>query len=632
MCGLTAIIKATALHGDVTRLVCALTEKLIHRGPDSQGHWSEGCVALGHSRLSILELSAAGKQPMSSRDGRWVIAFNGEVYNHHDIRTQLPGPWRGHSDTESIVEGIATWGVRDTIARCAGMFAIAVWDRAERCLWLVRDRMGEKPLYYGHIGDAFRVASELKALLVGAPRPGVDRDALALYLRHNYIPAPYTIWRGVRKLLPGHLLRVGLGQHGLPDPEPWWTVRDQVQGARFNGTDTEAIELLDRLLRGVVAGQMVSDVPLGAFLSGGVDSSAIVALMQAQSQRRIKTFTIGFDNPGYDESGHAEAVANHLGTDHTTLRVTAAQAQAVIPDLPTVYDEPFADSSQIPTLILSRLTKKHVTVSLSGDAGDELFAGYNRYTLLGRMSRAQRWIPRWARRAAAGIITAVPPSLWDALSRPLPGARRMGDKAHKLAGVLGAPSVDHLYHDLVSHWNDPAAIVIGGYEPLTALTDGRISGVHEELGRLQFLDQVSYLPDDILVKVDRAAMSASLETRVPFLDHRVVAFAWSLPARLRVRDGQGKWILRRVLDRYVPRTLIERPKMGFGVPLDAWLRGPLRDWAESLLAEDRLRCEGFFHPGPIRRKWAEHLSGQRNWQYHLWDVLMFQAWHERWRS
>lgn len=628
MCGLTAVISHSSSNPSPVELASAMSAAIPHRGPDAHDVWSEDSVALGHVRLSILELSPAGAQPMVSSDGRWVIAFNGEIYDHAAMRSDLSGPWRGRSDTETLVEAFAAWGPEVALTRASGMFAIAAWDRRERRLWLARDRFGEKPLYYGIVGSTFRAASELKALLAGAPRPAVDRNALALFLRHNYVPGPYTIWQGVHKLPPGHLLSVDAAGHA-DAPRPWWRVADLVTTPAFTGSDDDAVNELDRRLRLVVGRQMAADVPLGAFLSGGVDSSAVVALMQAQSTRRVRTFTIGFEEKDYDESGHAEAVARHLHTEHTTMRVTAEEARSVIPDLPTIWDEPFADSSQIPTLLLSRLTKQHVTVSLSGDGGDELFAGYNRYTLLSKLARAYA-IPTILRRVIAIAMRAVPPRIWDMAAWPLPGARRAGDKAHKLASVLAAQGVDELYLGLVSHWPDPSRIVLGGTEPATALTDGWARTIADRLRRLQYLDQVTYLPDDILVKVDRAAMSTSLETRVPLLDHGLAAFAWSLPNRMRVRDGHGKWILRQVLDRYVPRALIERPKMGFGIPLGEWLRGPLRAWAEDLLAEDRLRREGFFHPAPIRLKWAEHLTGRRNWQYHLWDILMFQAWHARW--
>jgi len=635
MCGIAALLGP--IGPDFSMSIAGMAAALHHRGPDAQGAWSGDGVALGHARLSIIDLSPAGAQPMASRDGRWTVAFNGEIYNHLELRAELGGSWRGHSDTETLVAGFATWGFEATLQRCVGMFAIAAWDASRRSLWLARDRMGEKPLHYGVLAGQFRAASEIKALLADGLRPEVDRNSLTLLLRHNYIPAPYTIWRGIAKLRPGHLLEVC--QDALDKPlvsRPYWSVDDLTGQKPFAGSDPEAVDRLDAVLRGSVRGQMMADVPLGAFLSGGIDSSLIVALMQAQSPRPIKTFTIGFSEKDFDESAYAADVARHLGTDHTTMQVTAAEALAAITELPAIWDEPFADSSQIPTLLLSRLTRRHVTVSLSGDGGDELFAGYHRHFLFSRMRRLQSRVPLLLRTLAARGITAIPPAGWDLAAAPMRwwkpvGMKAVGDKAHKLAGLLDAPTPDHLYQRMVTHWPAPEDLVIGGHEPPTVLTDGRASRVEDPLSRIQYLDQLSYLPDDILVKVDRAAMAASLETRVPFLDHRVVDFAWSLPTRLKVRDGQGKWILRQVLDRYVPRPLIERPKMGFGVPLAAWLRGPLRAWAEDLLAEDRLRQEGFFHPAPIRQKWTEHLSGRRNWQYHLWDILMFQAWWQHWR-
>jgi len=613
-----------------------MVSAIRHRGPDANSAWIGKGVGLGHARLSIVDLSAAGAQPMPSRGGSWTIAFNGEIYNHQEIRAELPGPWRGHSDTETLIEAFAAWGVEATLSRCVGMFAFAAWDANSRTLWLARDRMGEKPLYYGVVGGVLRVASELKALLADGQRPEVDRRSLALFMRHNVIPAPFTIWQGVFKLKPGHVLAIPADAwQGELVSRPYWSVDDFTGQTPFAGSDDEVVSHLDTLLRSSIRGQMEADVPLGAFLSGGIDSSAVTGIMQAMSSRPVRTFTIGFDERDFDESAHAEAVARHLGTDHTTLRVTAQQALEVIPRLPVVYDEPFADSSQIPTLLLSELTRKHVTVCLSGDGGDELFAGYNRHFLFNRLRHLHTYVPSFVRRMAGGGITSVPTSTWDFAAKLLGGnrlgLRAVGDKAHKFAEILKAPSADHLYRSLVTHWSSTESLVIGGTEPLTILTDGRAARVTDPLARIQYLDQLTYLPDDILVKVDRAAMAASLETRVPFLDHRIVEFAWTLPTSLKVRGGKGKWILRQVLDRYVPASLIDRPKMGFGIPLASWLRGPLRDWAESLLSEDRLRNEGFFHPAPIRKKWEEHLSGRRNWQYHLWDVLMFQAWWDYWR-
>lgn len=662
MCGLTGCWQSGSFSAErATATLDVMATAIAHRGPDDSGIWfdADAGIGLAHRRLSILDLSPAGHQPMSSASGRYVLVFNGEIYNHLELRWELERnhpqpltpnpsstegrgayPWRGHSDTETLLAGFEVWGIAATLQRAIGMFAMAVWDRAERNLTLARDRLGEKPLYYGWQGECFLFGSELKALRAHpAFNATIDRDALSLFLRHNCLPTPYTIYQGIHKLPPGTLLTLsGTARRADPIPVAYWSLRDAVeqgQAQPFQGTDAEAITALDDLLRDAVRRQQLADVPLGAFLSGGVDSSTIVALMQAQSSRPVKTFTIGFHENGYNEAHYAQAVARHLGADHTELYVTPEQARAVIPRLPTLYDEPFADSSQIPTFLVSELTRRQVTVSLSGDAGDELFGGYNRYLLADSIWRNIRWLPPALRTLAARSMTALSPAAWDrfygVLARVLPPRWRFslpGDKAHKLARILTAASPELIYRDLVSHWPQPATVVIGATEPATVLNQ---AATWPNLGfeqRMMVLDALSYLPDDILVKVDRAAMAVSLETRVPLLDHRVVEFAWRLPLSMKIRHGESKWILRQVLDRYVPRTLIERPKMGFGVPLDRWLRGPLRDWAEDLLDESRLRQEGFFHPEPIRHKWAEHLSGTRNWQYHLWDVLMFQAWLE----
>ncbi len=640
----------------------AMAAQITHRGPDDAGIWVDPDVgiSLAHRRLSILDLTDAGHQPMVSPSGRFVIVFNGEIYNHLDFRRELeaqahtpnPSPtngrekifWRGHSDTETLLANFEVRGIEATLKRAVGMFAIAAWDRAERTLTLARDRLGEKPLYYGWQGGTFLFGSELKALQAHpAFRTAIDRDALSLFLRHNCIPAPYTIYQGIHKLPPGTLLTLPGNSATRPQivtPVPYWSLREVAehgQAQPFQGNDREAVAALDNLLRDTVRCQQLADVPLGAFLSGGVDSSTVVALMQAQASRPVKTFTIGFHESGYNEAHHAQAVAHHLGTDHTELYVTPEEARAVIPRLPEIYDEPFADASQIPTFLVAQLTRRHVTVSLSGDAGDELFGGYNRYFLASSIWRKIGWLPASARQMAARGITALSPATWnhlyEALAKFLPSRLRFSqpsDKVHKLAEILMAASPELIYRDLISHWKQPTDLVIGATEPPTIPSNPDCWARLAEFDhRMMYLDAMSYLPDDILVKVDRAAMAVSLETRVPFLDHRVVEFAWRLPLALKIRHGQGKWILRRVLDQYVPRTLIERPKMGFGVPLDSWLRGPLRDWAEALLDESRLRQEGFFRPEPIRRKWAEHLAGTRNWQYYLWDVLMFQAWLER---
>jgi asparagine synthase (glutamine-hydrolysing) len=650
MCGLVGILTG----GDPTNLTCisAMTDKIVSRGPDDQGHWVDETagIALGHRRLSIVDLSSAGHQPMRSESGRFVISFNGEIYNHMTLRDELEksqqvSTWHGHSDTETLLAAIETWGLEQTLRRSTGMFAIALWDRQERVLSLARDRLGEKPLYCGWQQGTFLFGSELKAL---KPHPAfigdIDRGAMTLQLRHNYIPAPFSIYKGIGKLPPGTILRLDASaivrKDDIETATPYWSLTDAVahgQADPYTGTDAEAIEALDQLLRNTIAQQMMADVPLGAFLSGGIDSSTVVSLMQAQSSRPVKTFSIGFNEAGYNEAVYAKEVAQHLRTEHTELYVSPQQAMDVIPRLPTLYDEPFSDSSQIPTFLVSEMTRQHVTVSLSGDAGDELFGGYNRYLLANNLWGKVSRVPPWVRAWGTSMLTALPPDQWNKLLGPfqrlMPIKWRLsnlGDKIHKGAGVLRNSSLEMLYNDLISHWTNPSSLVIGGNEPNTLISDpdpffSSLGGIE----RMMALDTLTYLPDDILCKVDRAAMGVSLETRVPFLDHRLVDFAWRLPMNMKIRDGQGKWILRQVLYKYVPKELIERPKMGFGVPIDSWLRGPLRDWAESLLDESRLRQEGFFNPAPIRQKWMEHLSGKRNWQYHLWDVLMFQAWLEK---
>ena len=627
---------------------------ILHRGPDDGGQWwdADAGMGLSHRRLAIVDLSAAGHQPMVSACGRFVIAFNGEIYNHLALRRELEHSlpdlfshggresWRGHSDTETLLAAFTAWGIEGALKKCIGMFALACWDRQTRVLTLARDRLGEKPLYYGWQGDTFLFGSELKALRAHpAFSASIDRDALCLLMRHNYIPAPYSIYRGIAKLSPGCFLQVSLQKPELRET-CYWSMVDVARAgvaSPFNGNPKQAVDQLEQLLKSAVAQQMMADVPLGAFLSGGIDSSTIVALMQAQSERPVKTFTIGFDEAGYNEAVHASAVAKHLGTEHTELYVSPQQAMAVIPLLPSLYCEPFADSSQIPTFLVSQLAKQQVTVSLSGDAGDELFCGYNRYVLANRLWAKLSRLPLGLRQAVAQALTAVAPATWNAMLGPmqsfLPQKLRqtnMGDKLHKGAGVLAVPSVDALYLRLVSHWHDPAQWVLNAKEPATLLTDAEslLDGL-DAVQRMMALDTLTYLPDDILTKVDRAAMGVSLETRVPFLDHRVVEFAWQLPQALKLREGVGKWALRQVLYRHVPKNLVERPKMGFGVPIDVWLRGPLRVWADDLLTQDRLKREGYFDPAPIRQKWAEHLSGQRNWSYYLWDVLMFQAWLEQ---
>jgi asparagine synthase (glutamine-hydrolysing) len=642
MCGIAGFLGSR--NGDPVTLVAPMLTSIRYRGPDDSGVWCDPSagLGLGHARLSILDLSPAGHQPMLSASERYAIVFNGEIYNHLLLREELDGTsWRGHSDTETLLAAIESWGIERTLRSVVGMFVFALWDRVERRLILARDRIGEKPLYYGWCDGAFLFGSELKALVAYPAWQGeIDRGALACFMRYAYVPLPHSIYVGIRKLIPGSFLAIAATDKpgSWPEPRPYWSALDvSKQQDLTDLTDSQAIDQLEGLLRQSIKGQMVADVPLGAFLSGGVDSSTVVALMQAQSSRPIKTFSIGFREADYDEARYAKAVAAHLGTEHTEFYVSPEDALAVIPRLPSIYDEPFGDSSGIPTHLVATLARQHVTVALSGDGGDELFGGYNRYFWGRSIWRRIGPLPIGLRRLTGQALTQFSPERWDQLGAilraVLPRRLRMatlGDKIHKLAGIIDVHNPEELYRRLVSQHRDPGSLVISAKEsPIWA--DQQASGLDRQdvSERMMFHDLVGYLTDDILTKVDRAAMAVSLETRVPMLDHRVVEFSWRLPLRMKIRDGQGKWLLRQVLDRYVPKQLIERPKMGFGIPLDVWLRGPLRAWAEDLLDESRLRREGYFHPAPIREKWAEHLSGRRSWQYWLWNVLMFQAWNQR---
>jgi asparagine synthase (glutamine-hydrolysing) len=619
-----------------------MTDPLRHRGPDDEGQWLDEVagIALGHRRLSILDLSPLGHQPMVSASGRFVIVFNGEIYNFAELRREEEGRgtrFRGHSDTEVMLAVIERLGLVAATQRLVGMFAFALWDRERGELSLVRDRLGEKPLYYGVQGGTLLFGSELKALRAHPAFHGkLDRGAVALFLRHNYIPAPYSIYQGIHKLAPAMIARFSRPDVP-PELTPYWSALSAAEAglaAPFAEGDAAYLELLRTQLMETVRDQMVADVPLGAFLSGGIDSSLIVSLMQCQSVRPVRTFTIGFHETAWDEGGYARAVAQHLGTQHTELTVTPADLLAVVPRLPTMYDEPFSDSSQVPTVLVAELARQQVTVSLSGDGGDELFGGYSRYALGERVWQRVGGLPGPMRRAAAGALGIVPAAAWDRMLSPLGprvpagGSRRLtGDRLHKAADLLTRESFEHCYRDLVSHWRHPERVVSGSAEPSTALTDSRrwLNGA-PPLARMMYLDSVSYLPDDILVKVDRAAMAASLESRAPLLDHRVFELAWRMPATLRSTNSGGKAALKRLLAPLVPPALTERPKMGFGVPIQSWLRGPLRAWGESLLDERRLREEGIFDPVMIRRRWSEHQRGTGEWHFLLWDVLMFQAW------
>lgn len=640
MCGFAGFLdRAGFVDGEA--LLRRMADTIVHRGPDSDGYWVDGeaGIALAHRRLAIIDLSPAGHQPMASHDGRFVLSYNGEIYNHLDLRRQLeekgPIEWRGHSDTETLLQGFSVWGVLGTLERANGMFALALWDRAERKLVLARDRMGEKPLYYGLQGKTLLFGSELKALRQHpAWQGGVNRDALALFLRHNYVPGPYSIYDNVHKLPPAHYLEVGVDDAVLPEPVAYWDIAAKAAEGRsrpFSGSAEESVDALETLLLDAVGMRMAADVPLGAFLSGGYDSSTVVALMQHQSTRPVKTFSIGFSEAEYDEAHHAKRVAAHLGTDHTELYVTPQDALDQIPILPHHWDEPFADSSQIPTLLVSRLARSDVTVSLSGDGGDELFCGYTRYAQGYDIWRRLGRLPGGARRLLSGALRQTPAGLIDGMMKFAPSRLRkmaVGDRLLKFADVLAVERSDDFYRSLVSHSKNPSMLVPGSYEPPTILTapDPDWPADADFRDRMMYLDMRSYLPDDILVKVDRASMAVSLESRVPLLDHRVVEFALALPLAYKFRNNEPKWPLRQLLYRHVPREMMERPKMGFGVPIEHWLRGPLRSWADDLLAPDRLRRDGYFNADMVSQLWSDTRSGRRRLHYYVWDVLMFQAW------
>jgi asparagine synthase (glutamine-hydrolysing) len=601
-----------------------------------------GDLALGHRRLAVIDLSAAGHQPMTSPCERFTLVFNGEIYNHPELRAELERQggqfdWQGHSDTETLLAGFRHWGFEAMLPKLNGMFAFALWDAVEMVLYLARDRMGEKPLYYGRVGDLFLFGSELKSLKAhpdwGAD---IDRNALTSFLRYSYVPAPYSIYQNICKLLPAHYVVIRDQGRQISAPRCYWDLREIAEKAAAEGdqaaTPDASIAELDRRLRKSILSRMTADVPLGAFLSGGFDSTTVVALMQAQSMQAVKTFTIGFGEKAFNEAIHAQAVARHLGTDHTELYLSPQDALAVIPRLPSIWDEPFADSSQIPTFLVSEMARRHVTVSLSGDGGDELFCGYHRYVLGYRLWNRLRCLPARVRSTISKALMLTPTRQIDQLTALLPKAMQMpllSDRLPKLAEALNHRHGGLFYQSVVSQCRNPSDIVVGGVEPPTIISDSSCWPQFDDLrNRMMYFDSRSYLPDDILTKVDRASMAVSLEARVPLLDHELVEFSWQLPLSLKYRDGVGKWPLRQLLYRYVPKTLMERPKAGFAVPIEQWLRGPIRDWAESLLQEQRLDGEGFFDPKPVRHMWQEHVAGKRSWHHQLWSVLMFQAWLE----
>lgn len=646
MCGLTGFLtlESACDQQHNTQVLRKMADAIQHRGPDSEGFWSDhpSGIHLGHRRLAVIDVSPAGAQPMTSVSGRFVAVFNGEVYNHLRLRRILESerpvcaPWRGHSDTETLLAGIEAWGLEGTLRRATGMFAIALWDKQTRRLTLARDRFGEKPVYYGWQGmgknAVFLFGSELSALRRHPSfESKVSVTGLSLFMKHGNIGGKNSIYSDIYKLPPGHMLDVSR-QSTIPVVRQWWSAAMAAsQGAAnpFIGTPEQAIDALEMVLGDAVNGQMIGDVPIGAFLSGGIDSSAIVAMMQSRSKQPVRTFSIGFQDADYDEATHAKSIAMHLRTIHTELYVSDNEALAVIPKLPLLYSEPFADSSQIPTFLVSELARQQVTVALSGDGGDELFCGYTRYQMTEKLWPTLSRFPSGLRRFIARLITSVPAGNWGKLGSALPFAH-VGEKFHKGASALGSESIEELHQKLISQWENQTNVVRNATEPakIWSVIMSDIDGLGNT-ERMMLLDILSYLPDDILVKVDRAAMGVGLETRVPFLDNSVANFAWSLPLDYKLRNGITKWPLRQLLYRHVPKALLERPKMGFSVPMDNWLRGPLKDWAEDLLDQSRLRVEGHFDPVSIHHKWQEHVSGKRNWHSELWNVLMFQAWLEK---
>jgi asparagine synthase (glutamine-hydrolysing) len=649
MCGITGFLTlAPNNESELKVCVSRMTDQLAHRGPDDCGIWVDqrAGVALGHRRLSILDLSPDGHQPMHSESGRYIVVFNGEVYNFYVLHRELEQRghcFRGRSDTEVMLAAIEEWGLEQALTRFNGMFALALWDCKEQRLELARDRLGEKPLYYGWTGETFLFGSELKALIVHPDfKREVDRGSLAMYLRHCFVPTPRSIYRGICKLPPGTRLVLKLSEpRTAQEPISYWSVADATRRAvddRYDGSAEDAISYLDELLSDATRIRMTADVPLGVFLSGGVDSSTIVALMQKVSASPVKTFSIGFPDGLYNEAEYSAAVARCLGTDHTELYVSPEEAMQVIPLLPSMYDEPFADSSQIPTHIVSRLARRHVTVCLSGDGGDELFGGYKRYFSWGKIWNKVAWLPLSIRRAVATrALCSRSPAQWNRLLGRLSFAPFSvmqldypGDKVHRLAGLLAAEDAASRYQAIVSACNAPSSLILGLEADEPSLHHFQIASELDFREYMMFLDMSTYLPDDILVKVDRATMAVGLEARVPFLDHRVVEFATRLPLSLKINHGTSKWILRRVLYRYVPKELIERPKKGFSLPIASWLRGPLREWAEELLLETRLRSDGFFNADAVRRLWEAHLRAEQDVEHQIWGILMFQAWLTEW--
>lgn len=644
MCGFAGFFYSSRFPAEAEQLLLAMGQAIQTRGPDSADVWFDNNdrIGLSHRRLAILDLSAAGAQPMHSESGRYVISFNGEIYNHLDMRAELEQllpskQWQGHSDTETLLAAIEQWGLVSVLQRCIGMFALALWDKQAKQLSLVRDRLGEKPLYFGWQSEVLLFGSELKAFYQHPDFSAeINRDAICLLMRHNYIPAPHSIYKNIAKLLPGTIATISSGSRKITTTHYWSALDSRNDTESDTDTEQEYLDNLEQVLKKAVKRQMMSDVPLGAFLSGGIDSSLIVSLMQSQTEQKVKTFSIGFMQKQYNEAEFAGAVAEYLGTDHQELYVSEQDILAAVPKLADIYDEPFADSSQLPTYLVCKMARQHVTVALSGDGGDELFCGYTRYTTAQQLWYRLASLPLWLRQSAAFSLSLIPATWLNVFTPLIPkrfGIALLGDKLHKAAALLRAQSFDQLYIQLVSHTLAPESLVLAATEPSTPLREAAVLvNSDDPLKRAMAFDSVSYLPDDILVKVDRAGMANSLETRVPLLDHTVYEFAATTPLSYKLYQGKTKWALRKILYRYVPEHLIERPKKGFSVPLAEWLRGPLKSWADDLLHTETLRKQGFFDAQRVELLWHQHLSGERNWQAILWNILMFQLWYKKYHT